>query len=236
MHKYDVFISYRHGDPDRNDAIRLDLILQRFDIVVALDERDFSPQETFFDEMARCIQESRYTVALLSKRYLGSFNTWEESVMQKCLDNRERKRRLIPVYLEPCDPPLWLEPLVGIRLYEKDSKPSPIEKLIRIISETTKSNTGLNSRHIHDKIGQTWPKISNDLISGIGIGMTGYGILDHFFSKSEVDDSAAAISDLSKETLTNETSEALDEQAKDSNVDDIKDIFSTIKSFLSDIF
>jgi hypothetical protein len=220
MYKYDVFISYRHGDPDRGVAIGLDKIFQKFDFDVAIDERVFSPQETALDEMARCVQESNYTIALLSKRYLESFYTLEEAVMQKCLDNNERKRRLIPVYIEPCDPPLWLQPLVGIRLYEKNSEPKPIEKLINTISKTAKSNKGLNEDKVQEKNQRTWGEISNKLLTAAGIGLVAYEIFSDIFSKD-------GIANVSAEIV-----EALKEQTADAGSDILKDAYD----FFSDLF
>jgi len=203
MPKYDVFISYRHGDPDRRRAVQLDAIFQKSGIVAAFDERDFSPQETFLDEMARCIQESTFTVALLSERYLGSYNTLEEAVMQKCLDSAERARRLLPVYLEPCEPPLWLSTLVGVRLYESSASPSPVEKLIRVLSEGTGAGARPDGKEIENSISKDWRTTLAGPLTGIGIGLTGLEILDRLSQgrKSIVDGESPAIEPLDDELL-----------------------------------
>src|SRR5262245_29517934 len=77
----DVFLSYRHVDPDR--AFARDLLgrLEAAGFRVAIDERDFRPEATFLEEMERCIQESRFTLAVLSPRYVESGNTMEEAII-----------------------------------------------------------------------------------------------------------------------------------------------------------
>ena len=67
---------------------------------VAIDERDFLANASFLLEMERCIRESRFTVAVISPRYLESGNALEEAIISKVLDMGDRKRRLIPLVIE----------------------------------------------------------------------------------------------------------------------------------------
>jgi hypothetical protein len=154
--KYDAFISYRHGDPDRNAALRLDSIFRKARFRVALDERDFRVEQSFLNEMSRCVQESTFTLALLSRRYMESANTLEEAVMTRVLDGKERQKRLIACYLEPCEPPLWMSNLVGVRLYDNAASVSPIKRLVQTIRD------GLPSAKISDSqinaITREWPR------------------------------------------------------------------------------
>lgn len=71
-YRYDVFLSYRHLEPDQTLALELAEQLRASGLRVALDRRTFEPEEPFLNEMDRCIAESQYTVALLSARYLAS--------------------------------------------------------------------------------------------------------------------------------------------------------------------
>jgi hypothetical protein len=132
--RYDCFISYRHGAPDSTIASELYAALNEFGFKAVWDG-NFAPNQTFLHEMARCVVESRFTICLLSKRYLESGNTCEEAVMTKVLDNRERQRRLVPVYIEPCDTPLWLYNLVGIRLYESTNKSDSLARLFNLLQD-----------------------------------------------------------------------------------------------------
>lgn len=127
--RYDVFLSYRHGDPDARVARELLELLEADGYAVAIDERDFRANESFLDEMERCIRESRFTLAIVSGRYLESGNCREEAVISKVLDMEERKRRLVPFVIEPVSMPAWLYGIVGIFATKADPLVDPVEKL-----------------------------------------------------------------------------------------------------------
>ncbi len=128
--RYDVFLSYRHGPPDATVARELAALLEQRGYAVAIDGRDFAPNAHFLTEMERCIRESRFTLALLSRRYLHSGACEEESLISRVLDFGDRQRRLIPVYLEPVETPAWLHGVVGIALHDRDAPVDPVERLV----------------------------------------------------------------------------------------------------------
>lgn len=113
-YKYDAFISYRHQEPDKKFARDLLRRLETEGLKIAFDERDFDPVATFLQEMERCIKESRFTLAIVSPRYLQSGNCAEEAIVCKVLDMAERRRRLIPLTIEAVTTPVWLYDVVGI--------------------------------------------------------------------------------------------------------------------------
>ena len=130
--RYDVFISYRHGGADADIAARLLQTLEADGYAVAIDERDFPANASFLQEMERCIRESRYTVAIVSTRYLESGNCEEEAIISKVLDMSERRRRLIPFVIESTPSgmmPAWLFGIVGIDCTRPDPLVDPVEKL-----------------------------------------------------------------------------------------------------------
>ena len=129
MVRYDVFISYRHGGRDMLFARELLAALERAGYAVAIDERDFPANASFLLEMERCIRESRFTVAILSPRYLESGHTEEEAILTKVLDMNDRKRRLIPMVIEPVHMPAWLFGIVGIDCTKSDPLVDPFDKL-----------------------------------------------------------------------------------------------------------
>ena len=131
--RYDVFLSYRHEEPDRTFARELLALLEADGYRVAIDERDFRVNESFLAEMERCIRESRYTVAILSSRYLQSGNCEEEAVICKILDMGERRRRLIPIFVEPVTTPIWLHGIVGIDATRADALVEPFERLKAVL-------------------------------------------------------------------------------------------------------
>ena len=126
---YDAFISYRHHEIDRAVARRLAETLEADGYRVAIDERDFRANASFLTEMERCIRESQFTIAVISSRYLESGNTEEEAIISKVLDMADRRRRLIPMLVEPVSLPAWLYGIVGIDLSKPDPLVDPIEKL-----------------------------------------------------------------------------------------------------------
>jgi hypothetical protein len=127
--QYDVFVSYRHEGVDKTFAAELASALEADGYRVAIDERDFPANSSFLEEMERCIRESRYTVAVVSSRYLESGNTREEAVICKVLDMGDRKRRLIPLIIEPVSMPAWLYGIVGIDVTKRDPLVDPFVKL-----------------------------------------------------------------------------------------------------------
>ena len=127
--RYDVFISYRHGGADTDVARQLLQALEADGYAVAIDERDFVASSSFLLEIERCIRESRYTVAIVSARYLESGNCEEEAIVTKVLDMSERRRRLIPFIIQPVELPVWLFNLVGIDCTKPDSLVDPVDKL-----------------------------------------------------------------------------------------------------------
>jgi hypothetical protein len=127
--RYDVFLSYRHDGVDKAFAIDLLQALEADGYRVAIDERDFPANASFLQEMERCVRESRYTVAVISPRYLNSGNCEEEAIVCKVLDMGDRKRRLIPVVIEPVSMPAWLYGIVGVDCTKPDPLVDPIDKL-----------------------------------------------------------------------------------------------------------
>ena len=127
--RYDVFISYRHGGADTDVARQLLQALEADGYAVAIDERDFPANASFLQEMERCIRESRYTVAIVSPRYLESAHTEEEAIISKVLDMGQRRRRLIPFIIQPVAMPAWMFGIVGIDGTAADPLVDPIDRL-----------------------------------------------------------------------------------------------------------
>jgi hypothetical protein len=127
--RYDVFISYRHGEQDEHAAHQLLQSLEADGYSVAIDARDFAANASFLQEMERCIRESRYTIAIVSARYLESGHCEEEAIVCKVLDMGQRQRRLIPFIIQRVPMPAWLFGIVGIDCTAADPLVDPIEKL-----------------------------------------------------------------------------------------------------------
>lgn len=132
---YDTFISYRHQEPDRTFVLELVNRLEENGLRVAIDERDFQPNQHFLTEMERCIKQSRFTLCILSRAYLQSGPCEEEAVITKVLDMSERKRRLVPLFVEEAELPVWLYGLVGINFHRPDPALDPFQKLVALLRQ-----------------------------------------------------------------------------------------------------
>lgn len=131
---YDAFVSYRHAEPDRTHAAELVESLERRGLRVAIDVRDFAPNEHFLSEMERCIKESRFVLCIVSSQYLLSDHTSEEATISKTLDLAERRRRLVPLIFERVELPVWLHGLVGID-FTPAAQVDPVERLLALLTE-----------------------------------------------------------------------------------------------------
>jgi TIR domain-containing protein len=131
---YDAFISYRHTEPDR--AFALDLLerLEEAGFKVAFDERDFRPNEPVIVEMERCILNSRYTLCVVSPRYISSGFCSEEAEVCKTLDMEQRRRRLVPLFLERIALPAWFGALVGVDFASSETAFDPYVKLKSLLN------------------------------------------------------------------------------------------------------
>jgi hypothetical protein len=145
--RYDAFLSYRHQGRDAEAAHHVLEALEGDGYTVAIDERDFAANASFLEELERCVRESRFTVAIVSPRYLESGNCQEEAIVCKVLDMDERRRRLIPFVIEPVAMPAWLYGLVGIDCTKADPLVDPIEKLKSTLGPPSAASRQPRSEH-----------------------------------------------------------------------------------------
>lgn len=127
--RYDAFISYRHGGADAEVARQVLDALEAAGYLVAIDGRDFAANASVLQEMERAIRESRYTIAIVSERYLQSGHCEEEAIVTSVLDMADRHRRLIPLIIQRVEMPAWLFGLVGIDCTKDDGLVDPMAKL-----------------------------------------------------------------------------------------------------------
>ena len=113
---YDVFISYRWVEPDK-DWVRRHLhpALQKAGLKVCLDVCDFVPGRNLILEMTRAGRESKFAVCVLSADYFeGNRFVQFEALMLRSDDPAGLESRLIPLILRPCSIPAWLRGLIPI--------------------------------------------------------------------------------------------------------------------------
>jgi hypothetical protein len=129
---YDAFLSYRHTEPDKSNAEQILSCLESRGLRVAIDFRDFVPNQHFLSEMERCIKQSRFVLCVVTSSYLDSDNCAEEAIISKTLDLTDRKRRLVPLIFEPVELPVWLHGLVGID-FGRSARVDPIERVVGLL-------------------------------------------------------------------------------------------------------
>ncbi len=237
-YKYDVFVTYRGGQ-DASEANALYDILVHHDLIPAIDSRDFLPTETFLDEMARCVKESRYTIALVSSRYATSHFTQEEAIMQKILDNREKMRRFIVSYIEDVEAPLWMQSLVGIRLYlDKNSNDhSELKKLILLLKLQGENKNPEVIDTIKKGINLKWKKMPEKLLKYGLYGTAAYGVI----SMLSPDDLKieTVTNDIAKTTISDEYSDTSDPElhmSSDETSGLVRSTAKVLKNLIDDLW
>jgi hypothetical protein len=117
---YDVFISYSSKD---RTWVRKELLarLEEAGLEVIIDYRDFEIGAPIVTEMQRAVVSSRKTLLVLTPAYLDSAWAEFENLMLQTLDPGARKRRLLPLFKEPCD----LPPRIQMLGYADFTDPDP---------------------------------------------------------------------------------------------------------------
>jgi hypothetical protein len=102
--EFDVFISYRHREPD-SSCVRERLVpeLRQYDVKVCLDVEAFLPGEPLMQQMEQAVLTSRYTLMVLSPAYIEGRFARAETVMAARLGPAEAERRLMALVLAPCE-------------------------------------------------------------------------------------------------------------------------------------
>jgi hypothetical protein len=124
-YKYDIFVSYSH----RNRAWVHDWFLPRLDanFKVCIDSRNFIPGYSVSDNIQRAVKNSRHTLAVLTTAWVESEWSELESLLARHRDPAARRRRLIPLMLEPCSD--QLPPSVDLLTYADFTDYSQHERL-----------------------------------------------------------------------------------------------------------
>ena len=130
---YDAFISYRHVEPDRAFALDVASRIEGQGFRVAIDGRDFRPNEAVVMEQERCIRESRFTLCVISPRYVLSGYCAEEAIVTSTLDLSERRRRLVPLIYERVELPGWMQSLVGIDFTDPAAFVDPYRRIFDLL-------------------------------------------------------------------------------------------------------
>lgn len=233
---YDAFITYR-GGPDATTANALYEIIKRHGLVPAIDSIDFSPEETFFDEMARCVAQSRCTIALISSRYASSHFPKEEAIMQQILDNKEKQRRLLVVYIEDVPAPLWLQSRVGIRLYlDTEDNKSELKKLLKHLLVKEKNLTTKELEGVERIIDVNLRNLPKQLLKIGTVGFAGYGVLSALANASTANDVADTVASEAASSAVADHIDIASDHVRDNSHGLLAGLGKVAKNLLDDLF
>jgi hypothetical protein len=133
---YDVFISYRQQDPD-GTWVR-DVLVERLraaDLRVFVDYESFRLGAPLVLEMARGVEQSRYTLAVLSPAYLASNFTELENVLAEHLGLELSQRRLLMVRRAPCQPRLGLRARLWLDMTSDEEVDRNLPRLVAALRD-----------------------------------------------------------------------------------------------------
>ncbi len=114
----DFLVSYAKAD--RRWAEWMAWTLEDAGYSVLLPSRDFKPGGNFLVEMQRAVSEARKTLVILSQAYLESSFTESEWSSAFAKDPTGKGRTVLPVRVEPVEPPGLLRAIVYVDLVGKN--------------------------------------------------------------------------------------------------------------------
>jgi TIR domain len=130
---YDAFLSYKHQEPVKSWVREvLERRLVEEGLRVCIDYRSFRLGSPLVLEMARAVEQSRYTVAVLSPAYLESTFAELENVLAEHLGLEQAQRRLLAVMREPCKPRLGMRARLSLDVTDGSTVH---EQLTRLVDE-----------------------------------------------------------------------------------------------------
>ncbi len=141
---YDVFISYRQKEPDKSWVHNI--LLPRLEseaIKVFIDFRDFRLGYPIVAEMGRAVEQSRFTVAILTPAYLESNYTELENILAEHSGLEIGIHRLLVIMREKC------QPRIGIRArlwLDMTNEKEIDQNFLRLLSHIKKHDDLLNSK------------------------------------------------------------------------------------------
>jgi hypothetical protein len=128
---YDVFISYRQQEPDKSWVRKtLRPRLETEGLRVCIDHRDFRLGAPVVLEMARAVEESRYTLAVMSPAYLTSNFTELENVLAEHLGLEKSQRRLLAIMRQDCEPRLGMRARLWLDMTDDDEFETNLARLV----------------------------------------------------------------------------------------------------------
>ena len=137
-YKYDVFISYSHSDR----AWVWDELLPRLEragLRVCIDDRDFEIGVPSLINMERAVDNSQHTLVVLTPAWIESEWTEFESLLAGTADPAGRRRKLIPLMLKLCKPPLRIAMLTYADFTRPLEREAQMTRLVRSLGSAAET-------------------------------------------------------------------------------------------------
>ncbi len=129
-YKYDIFISYSHADKEWGQGELLPR-LEKAGLRVCIDFRDFEIGVPSLVNMEQAVDNSRHTLIVLTPAWVKSEWTEFESLLAGTADPAGRRRKLIPLMLDKCQPPPRIAMLTYADFTEPAKREAEIARLIQ---------------------------------------------------------------------------------------------------------
>ena len=130
--EYDVFLSYRQQDPDKSWVQKTLLPrLKAEGLRVCIDIESFRLSGYIVSETERAVEQSRYTLAVLSPAYLDSSFAELEGILADHLGLEERQRRLLTVMRERCKPRLGMRARLWLDMRDDREFDASVARLVQ---------------------------------------------------------------------------------------------------------
>jgi hypothetical protein len=136
--RYDVYVSYRRAPPD-SGWVRRTLVpaLRSRGLRVFVDYESFVLGRPLVLETARAVEVSRYSLAVMTPRYLEGTFLELENVMAQQLGQAQTDRRLLGVLREPCHPRLDARMTLILDMTDDEAFPEQLELLVAALGDQT---------------------------------------------------------------------------------------------------
>ena len=133
----DVFVSYRQQEPDKS-WVRKVLVpgLEQRGLRVLIDYRDFRLGPPLVELMAQAVEQSRYTLAVLTPAYLASNFTNLENVLAEHLGLENSQNRLVAVMRETCQPRLGMRARLWLDMTDDEELDDNLARLAKELKQT----------------------------------------------------------------------------------------------------
>ena len=128
----DAFISYSHKDKDEVNSLLLTRLKEE-GIRYSIDEETFEPGAPLLRNITTAMNQCRKILLVLTPDSLRSEWVILESLLAQANDPTNRRRRLIPVVLKPCELPVELQHIYYLDLTEPAEFESRMQRLISSI-------------------------------------------------------------------------------------------------------